>query len=230
MSGHFRGSWSAVSNTHNHPSDIDQPNHPTGMTRYDQVCGVHPADRQLVDGYTRMVADRANDGWSCHLLTFLFSRLPGPRGAVIQAMRDEVHRVYSTLVTRTHREPRTASPEELPVLVATVDLPVYKRDRSSSPVVLCNGGLHFHAVLLVPPGTRLDRPVDEHILAYRDMYLGKRGLIANLDVRPVNEGHELVVDYVFKTILRRRVSYDDGVLVLPRTRGELPDPVLGSAR
>ena len=31
-----------------------------------------------------------------------------------------------------------------------------------------------------------------------------------------------VVDYVFKTIKRGRVPYDEGVLVLPRAGNELP--------
>ena len=53
------------------------------------------------------------------------------------------------------------------------------------------------------------------------MYLGKRGLITHLHVKPVVEGHERVVDYAFKTILRGRVSYDEGVLLLPRVRDEL---------
>ena len=84
-------------------------------------------------------------------MTFPFSQLPGPRGAVIQAMKDELQRVYSTFVTRTNRKPRTASPDELPILIGTADLQVYKRDPTSSPLVVCNGGLHFHGLLLVPP-------------------------------------------------------------------------------
>ena len=52
------------------------------------------------------------------------------------------------------------------------DLPVYKRDRSSSPAVLCNGGLHFHAVLLVPPRSRLNGSVEEHFRSSRDLYRG----------------------------------------------------------
>jgi hypothetical protein len=37
----------------------------------------------------------------------------------------------------------------------------------------------------------------------------------------VVDGYERVVDYVFKTIIKGRVSYDEGMLVLPRTRDEL---------
>ena len=47
------------------------------------------------------------------------------------------------------------------------------------------------------------------------------GTISKIHVRPVVDGYERVVDYVFKTIKRGRVSYDEGMLVLPRTRDEL---------
>ena len=154
-------------------------------------------------------------------MTFPFSQLPGPRGAVIQAMKDELQRVYSTFVTRTNRKPRTASPDELPILIGTADLQVYKRDPTSSPPILCNGGLHFHALLLVPPTSWFGLLVEQHFRDYRDIYLGKRRLIRELDVRPVTETHERAVDYVFKTILRGRVSYDEGILLLPRAHDEL---------
>jgi hypothetical protein len=174
-----------------------------------------------VDGYAQLVIDRVDCGWSCHLMTFPFSQLPGPRGAVIQAMKDELQRVYSTFVTRTNRKPRTASPDELPILIGTADLQVYKRDPASSPLVICNGGLHFHGLLLVPPTSRLGLAIEEHFRDNQDMYLGKRRLIRELDVRPITETHECVVDYVFKTILRGRVSYDEGILILPRAHDEL---------
>jgi hypothetical protein len=242
VSGHYRGNWSTTSNSnqsqlyrhqinqlppnqYQNETETDQPAQPTKSNlevhEYDRVCRVDPTTRQLVDGYTQLVIDRVDRGWSCHLMTFPFCQLPGPRGAVIQAMKDELHRVYSTFVTRTNRKPRTASPDQLPVLIGTADLQVYKRDPASSPLVVCNGGLHFHGLLLVPPVTRLEIPVEEHFRRHQDTYLGRRRLIRALDVRPVTATPERVVDYVFKTILRGRVSYDDGILLLPRARNEL---------
>ena len=73
----------------------------------------------------------------------------------------------------------------------------------------------------IAPYTRLDVPVEQHFRDYRDMYLGKRRLIRELDVRPVTKTPERAVDYVFKTILRGRVSYDEGILILPRAHDEL---------
>ena len=41
------------------------------------------------------------------------------------------------------------------------------------------------------------------------------------DYERVVEDHERVVDYVLKTVLNGRLAYDEAVLVLPRSRGEL---------
>jgi hypothetical protein len=125
-----------------------------------------------------------------------------------------------TLITRVHRKPRTASPDELPILIGAVDLPVYKSDRSSSPLVRCNGGLHFHALILIPNRLRLRDPLQDHFQACAHLY-ETDGAITKIDVRPVVDGYERVVDYVFEPSKRGRVSYDEGVLVLPRTRDEL---------
>ena len=177
-----------------------QTNSPTlsikPVHEYDPRYRVAPINRQLVQGYTEMVTDRIDKGWTCHLVTFLFSQLPGTRPVVIDQMKDEIQRVYSTFLTRVHRKPRTASPDELPFLIAAADLPVYKRDRTKSPAVLCNGGLHFHAMLLVPINSRLDGPLDDHFTSNEALYLGRRKTISGVHVRSVPDGYHRVVDYV----------------------------------
>ena len=188
MSGQFRGNWSSTSNptaanstaanqttetdnsdqsnrykTNRHESETDQPAHSIKsqpqIPEFDRICRVDPITRQQANGYAQLVIARTNDGWSCHLLTFPFIQLPGPRGAVIQAMKGELQRVYSTFVTRTHRKPRSTPSDELPVLIGAADLQVYKKDSRSSPLILCNGGLHFHGLLLVPPDNRSNNVV-----------------------------------------------------------------------
>ena len=178
------------------------------------------AKADLVDGYTQLITDRVRAGWSCHLVTILFSQLPGPRTAIISRMKDEVHRIYSTLLTRVHRKPRTASTDELPLLNA-MDLPVYKRDKAPGPMVVCNGGLHAHAPMLIPPTSRLKGSLADHFMEKRDLYAGPGRCIVRIDVQPVIDHHQHVVDYVLKTVLNGRLSYDEAVLVLPRSRGEL---------
>jgi hypothetical protein len=136
-------------------------------------------------------------------------------------MKDEVHRIYSTLLTRVHRKPKTAATDELPVLIGAVDLPVYKRDKASGPMVLCNGGLHVHALMLMPPASRLKESLADHFRDKHSLYAGSESSIQRIDVRRVVDNHERVVDYVLKTVLNARLSYDEAVLVLPRSRDEL---------
>ena len=216
--------------THGIQTIINPHGTSSGKSVVNRQPSIHPGYRSpigsqakaaLVDGYTRLVTDRVRAGWSCHLVTILFSQLPGPRSTVISHMKDEVHRVYSTLLTRVHRKPRTASTDELPVLIGAMDLPVYKRDRASGPMVLCNGGLHVHALMLMPPASRLKESLADHFREKHELYAGSGRSIQLIDVRPVIGNHERVVDYVLKTVLNGRLSYDEAILVLPKTRGEL---------
>ena len=195
----LRGKWSTKSNT-------------------DQTNQYH--FQSTLNGYTQLVTDRIQQGWSCYLVTILFQQLPGSRPTIISRMNQEVQRVYSTLITRVHRKPRTASPDELPILIGAVDLPVYKTDRSTAPLIRCNGGLHFHALILIPDRSRLREPLQDHFKACAHLY-GMDGAISKIHVRPVVDGYERVVDYVFKTLKRGRISYDEGVSILPRARDEL---------
>lgn len=213
MRGYHRGRWSTTSNT-------DQ----TNQNQFPQA----------LNGYTQLVTDRIKQGWSCYLVTILFQQFPGSQPTIISRMKQEIQRVYSTLITRVHRKPRTASPDELPILIGAADLPVHKSDRSSSPFARCNGGLHLHALILIPDRSRLIEPLQDHFRSHAHLY-EIDGAITKIDVRPVTDGYDRVVDYVFKTIKRGRVSYDEGLLILPRTRDELTSPVprqpsaLGSA-
>ena len=80
----------------------------------------------------------------------------------------------------------------------------------------------MHAVLLVPPASRLRMTAEEHFLGNQDLYLGDRSRIVRLDVRPVTHSPERVFDYVLKSVRRGRFTYDD-ILILPRAVSELPD-------
>lgn len=185
----------------------------------------HGFRSRLVDGYSQLVTDRVQAGWSCDLVTIIFSRMFGPRASVLSQMRDEVQRVYSTLLTRVHRKPRTAPTDELPVLVGALDLPGFKRDRSSAPRVVHNDGLHFHALILLPPRSRLRGSLADLFQRNSDLYAGETSLVERVHVVPVMHDHERVVDYVLKTVLNGRLSLDEALVVLPRARGELDHSV-----
>ncbi len=173
----------------------------------------------MLDGYTELVTDRGRAGWSCHLVTILFSQLPGPRSAVIARMRDEVQRVYSTLLTRVHRKPRKATADELPVLVAAWIYP-----STSGTGVGSDGPLQRRASCPRFDDDAADVPTEG--VARRPHPEASKSLCRSRKVRPagprpsVVEDHQRVVDYVLKTVLNGWLSYDEAVVLLPRSRGE----------
>jgi hypothetical protein len=247
MPAALQGIWNTIANTqHIQQTDpTDRPDHPnhqpaesnqqTGEIRRSSstdpsVIRPNPSryfprgtrlNRDLVGGYAQFVKQRMSDGWTCYLVTFVFDRIPGSRDRVMTRMRDEVLRVYSTLVTRVHRNPRAASTGDLPALLSVADLPVYKRDRSMAPTSFCNGGLHIHALVLMPPMSRMTEGLDEHFRDKSDLYVIPDGSIQRVHVVRVTTEPDRVVDYVFKAVLNRRIPYDEALMVLPRSSGEL---------
>jgi hypothetical protein len=171
--------------------------------------------------YAQIVTDRVSQGWSCYLMTFMFNQLRGSPITKRHQAHDRIVRIYSTLVTRVHRKPRKASPDDLPVLIGFLDLPVSKRERISAPMTRCNDGLHFHALVLLPPSSRMKESLVNHFEENDRLYTGRSRSVQRIHVVPVTTAYERVVDYLLKTIRRHRLTYDDAVLVLPRSRSEL---------
>jgi hypothetical protein len=85
-----------ISNSSVHrPIDHPQANDGLLTTRpYRSTFKTDPTGT-LVDGYTGLVTDRIQDEWTCHLMTILFSQLPGPRS---HRMKDEVLRMVRPLI------------------------------------------------------------------------------------------------------------------------------------
>lgn len=219
--------WSTIANNHQSTEFNDQVQ-PTGHTRSPNEINPDPAPDSSrrpkphwLGGYVQLVRDRVQAGWTCYMVTILFSQLPGPREVILHRMRDEVTRVYSTLVTDVHRKPRKASPDELPVFIGLFDLPVYKRVRSSAPLVRCNDGLHFQALVLVPPSSRLKVSLVDYFQEKRDLFVRPGNSVERIHVEPVTHDHDRVVDYAFKTVLKKRITYDDALVLLPRSQSEL---------
>jgi hypothetical protein len=176
----------------------------------------------MLAGYIQLVEDRVRQGYQPSLITFMFRQLPGSPQAIIRQMRDEVERVFATFLTRVVRDPRSPrSVGRLPVLIASADLPVAKKEKRALREVTINSGLHFAGVLLVPSQSRLRVTAQQHFAERAELYLGGRRRLDRIDVRPVESDPPRVVDYVMKACTRGRLAYDDCVMVLPRARGEL---------
>ena len=83
-----------------------------------------------------------------------------------------------------------------------------------------NGGLHAHGVLLVRPCSRLRVRADEHVRENRELYMRDRRLM-RVDARAIRHSPGRALEYAFKAVLRGSVSYEDGVVILPRAQSEL---------
>lgn len=174
----------------------------------------------VLSGYVKLVADRVNNGWQPNLATLMFKPLPGKPRAVIEQMRSEAERVYSSFLPRVVRRPLLPeSADRLPIMIVAPDGPVGKRDKPLASVKI-NDGLHLHGLLLMPPTSRLPMPAHEHFRRHQARYVDERFKLERVDVRPVDHDVKRVVDYALKGLKRRRFPLDD-LIVLPRTASEV---------
>lgn len=167
-----------------------------------------PSLKRFIWAVSEWLGDYLLQAWTAHLLTFKFTPLTGSRSVVMHKMRDELQRVYSTLLTRVVRHPRSKSHKgSRPILVAVPDLPVAKRKKQTCHDGLIDDGLHFHGILLMPPCSRLKKSVIDHFATNETLYVKKA--LLELDVRRIDSDLPKVVDYLFKSIKRRSFGWDD---------------------
>lgn len=179
--------------------------------------------RNIIKEYSKLIIPDSDIDFGAYLATFQFSHFWGNPDRACELMKKEIERFYAVLVTNVVRRPSRANPEELPRLIAVPDRPVSKR-KSTHRLrdVRPNDGIHFHALISVPVVSRLDCDLDVHVRENYQRYLGHHGDVAKIDIRPINDLGNRLVDYTFKHIKRRTFSLDD-VLILPKSRGELMD-------
>jgi hypothetical protein len=157
-------------------------------------------------------------GWTPYLLTFMFKPRLGGDKAIKSMMADEVDRVYSTFVTHVVRCPRYQSKNERrPFLLAVPDGPGGKRNKNHLSDISINNGLHLHAILLIPPKSRLRRGVEDQFERYKSAFV--RNMVLRIDVQRIETNLDEVVDYACKGLRNGCATLGD-VIILPRSRGE----------
>ena len=93
-------------------------------------------------------------------------------GNVMIKMADEVTRVYSTLLPRVVRNPRSRfTKESRPLLLAVPDLPVSKHQKQKPQHEKINNGLHMHGILVVPCKSRLKTDIVTHFNQLENTYV-----------------------------------------------------------
>lgn len=177
--------------------------------------------RDLVAGYGDLVRSRIELGWSASLMSFMFKHLPGGPAAVVQQMRREIEHVFTKFLTRVTRRPCSpASADRLPILIASPDRPVFKREKRSLRDVIVNGGLHAHGILLLPPVSRLRVPAEEYFRENQSAYVDAASTLDRIDVRAIDMNPEIATDYALKALKTGRTDFDD-LILLPRSVSEL---------
>jgi hypothetical protein len=191
----------------------------TGQTEFFNI----PTNRKNhIAGFIELAKGRVLQGWKPSLVTFQFNQLPGGAKAFLSQARTEIVTLYRKLVPHVQRFPTTRMGAlNVPILLSSADLPVFKHNKKSLAEVTINGGLHCHALILVPPNNRLRGDLETHFLQEQERYLrGSR--LSSIHTVSINDGGlERAVGYALKGIGSGRLGYDDSFLVLPRALAEL---------
>ena len=177
---------------------------------------------ELLDAYGTWVTDTLDQGYTGYLTTFMFDYIPGHSKSIIGTMTKDIEHFYRTLVTRIVRNARKAQIHQLPKLIALPDRPVPKHCKQALRDVAINDGLHAHGITMIPPRTRLNCDLDDHIRLRNSDYIDSRYTrIRHIDVRKIETRPGYTTGYGLKWLKRDSAAYDH-LLILPVAKSELP--------
>ena len=173
----------------------------------------------LAAEYSKWIAEKTvetiNEG-DAHFVTFMYHPLPGTQTNKIERMGQDIERIYNRLLTRCVRNPRSELyRDKRPILFASPDLPVYKRNKDSMESIIINDGLHMHGIVVANRRARIPDMLDDYFQVEKYMKKFQTTKLRHFDVQRITHRPEYVADYGLKGLKRPTFSEDD-VLVLPR--------------
>lgn len=177
--------------------------------------------KQIIAGYDQLIDEIIqNDKAQVYYVNFMFNKLPGSDRTRREIMKTEVARFHDLLTNHVVRKRKANGWRELvPVLIGAPDYPVIKKEKADAKLYQVNEGLHFNAIVLVPPRkrpspngkrSRMKESLRKHVKLKADQYLTAR--LRRIHVTRVEPG-TTVTDYTLKAFRRGRISSDD-ILVL----------------
>lgn len=173
-------------------------------------------NKQIHKGYASWVKEHVELGYSPYFMSFMFRSLGGKTSTRIETMNGNIERVYSRMVTRFSRRPNAPSErEKLPLMIVSADLPVPKHIRDPLSVVAPNGGLHSHAMFMVPPVSRFEGRFDLWVLENHAELISDTHL-QRIWTEKVTTRPGYVTKYAIKAAGHRLPL--DSMLILPRER------------
>jgi hypothetical protein len=177
-----------------------------------------------LDEYGRWVQELISiHEYSGYLVTFMFYWITGKHKSMTSAMMKDVKRFYSILVTRVVRDPRKAPSTRLPLLIALPDKPVPKYvKKNTREDAKINDGLHVHAIVLIPPNSRLKLDLRKHVRQQSKIYMDPKYTdIRKIDVQKIKSRPDYTTEYALK-LLKNDPEFSDDLLILPVSKQELP--------
>ena len=150
------------------------------------------------------------DGWNAYYVNFMFHHISGIPRHRFAVMRNEVERVYSTMVTRIVRKPNSLERlDNLPRFIGCEDKPVPKNNKSSLRDVTVNDGTHINGVFPFPLKSRLRKHPIDLIGDNQKYYIPEGGPLLRIHLTPLHVTLNKAADYTFKAIKRGWVKEED---------------------
>src|SRR5437879_2794436 len=105
-------------NTHSSSETIDT--NPNGISNY-------AFQLRVIEAYSQWIRDFWNSGWDVYLFSVVFNQIPGSRERKREQMFQEINWVYTRLLTRMFKKPRSWKWHSiLPRAVFVLDRPILK--------------------------------------------------------------------------------------------------------
>ncbi len=181
--------------------------------------------KQLVSNYDTLIQEIIeNEDAEAYFVNFMFRQLPGGESTKIAIMTKEVTRFHGLLKRQVVRKPdKRGWCDLVPVLIGAPDFPVPKSIKTDVRLFQVNDGLHFNAVVLLPPRfeapqitgirqSRLKESLVLHVQRKQKEYLTDK--LYRIHVTPLVKDTTMA-NYTLKAFVRGRISSGD-ILILNR--------------
>jgi hypothetical protein len=175
--------------------------------------------------YGQWIEEMVAEGWNAYFTNFMFNNISGSSTHRFEVMRNEVERVYSTIVSRVERKPTSPRRQDyLPRFIGCEDKPVPKTTKVSLGEVKVNDGSHINGVFLFPLKSRLRKHPIDLIGDNKKYYIPEGGPLLRIHLTPLHFTLTKAVDYTFKAIKRGWVREED-IIILPKALSEVTEVV-----
>jgi hypothetical protein len=182
--------------------------------------------QKLVAGHDTMIREIIqNENAERYFVNLMFNHLAGNKASKIAQMWKEATRFHRLLTRHIVRKPESEQWKHLrPVLLGAPDMPVWKHKKTSTRNFQINDGLHFNAIVLLPPRcrfksrtqhpwfpkqSRLRVSLQKLVREKQTQFLTEK--LDRIDVETIRLG--TMADYALKTFKSGYVDGDD-ILVL----------------